>query len=282
MKRGGTVRPLAGQSSADGFTIVETLIVLAVTAVLLVSTMLFVSGRQRKTEFAVGIRQLQQDVQRSINEAASGYNGSRFTCSVVSGKPNIAVGTEAVAGTNNDCIFIGTLYVVEASGNLGINGQYIATYPLAAVRKYDTLLSGGETNADIVKKAWPTTNASALVKIKPTNGLTMTGAAIDGGSLATARVGFMVIYDIGQKEVSSQSMAMYQATVSTAGPAGLDYYITNFNGQRLVAFGRPFQLLRAEKVNMCFTDGEQSGLVTIGSNGGVNVGLEIKGNNTCA
>lgn len=57
---------------SQGFTIVETLIVLGVTGVMFLSTSLLVQGQIEKNRYQDSMRQLQQLVQNTINDTANG------------------------------------------------------------------------------------------------------------------------------------------------------------------------------------------------------------------
>lgn len=100
-----------------GFTVVETLIVLAVTSGLFVISAVVIQGKQSKTNFQIGTKALQQQLQQIINETASGYypNNSGFTCNVTP-SPNVTftnVGSEL--GQNTDCVFAGKVVVFNST-----------------------------------------------------------------------------------------------------------------------------------------------------------------------
>lgn len=124
---------MGGERSA-GFTIVETLIVLAVSALLAVSAMLLIGGRQSKTQFMVASNDLKQQIEQIINETRSGYypgNGD-FTCNgVLGGHPTILSGSKS-QGSNNGCIFLGKAMEFGVPDNAGDSDpdQTFATYPL--------------------------------------------------------------------------------------------------------------------------------------------------------
>jgi type II secretory pathway pseudopilin PulG len=61
------------QSNSRGFTIVETLIVLAVTGMMFLSTSLLVRGQIERNRYQDSMRQLQQLVQNTINDVGNGY-----------------------------------------------------------------------------------------------------------------------------------------------------------------------------------------------------------------
>lgn len=96
------------RKSQSGFTMVETLVVLAVTGALFAGAIVFVSGKQRNTEFAQAVGEVKSQVQQSINEVSSGYyaNNGRVKCSIFSSKPRI-IDSPTPHGSNEDCIFMG-------------------------------------------------------------------------------------------------------------------------------------------------------------------------------
>ncbi len=103
------------KSGQNGFTIVETLIVLAVTGILFVSAIMLVSGRQNKTEFSQAINNIKTQIDQTINEVSSGYypNNANFNCKNNSGTISIStppVGVPAnPQGGNEGCIFVGKI-----------------------------------------------------------------------------------------------------------------------------------------------------------------------------
>jgi len=117
MKKGGSTAANAG------FTIAETLIVLAVTGAMLLTAIMFVSGRQNKTEFQTSINDLQQQLQQIVNETASGHynNNSNFACNGVGALVVLGSGGNG-QGTNASCIFLGNaLQFGTGSGDLASN-----------------------------------------------------------------------------------------------------------------------------------------------------------------
>ncbi len=103
----------SGRHLSRGFTIVETMIYLAVTSLLLVSALGLVAGSQNKTEFNTAINQLNQQIGDVINNVANGYYANinnvatNWTCSGSSGTPSFSNTTGGGKGTNQGCIFVG-------------------------------------------------------------------------------------------------------------------------------------------------------------------------------
>ncbi|GEM_PF-868011 len=91
-----------------GFTIVEVLIVISITTAILLATLPFLFAQQSKAEFSVGIKQLANTIQKSINNVASGYfNPSQsYSCGIVPPPISIGSGTSSI-GSNEYCQFIG-------------------------------------------------------------------------------------------------------------------------------------------------------------------------------
>lgn len=104
MKKGGS------EAAKAGFTIVETMIVLAVTGSMLLIAVAFVSGRQNQTEFQTGINDLQQQLQQFANQTASGQytNDGSFGCDGTGSLVTLNA-SPTQQGSNKDCIFLGNI-----------------------------------------------------------------------------------------------------------------------------------------------------------------------------
>ena len=128
MKKGGY------RQLSHGFTMVEVLIVLAVTSSLLIVAMVIISGRLQRTEFAVGSRQIRQDIEKVFNEASSGFSGSRanFGCSgSTSGSAPVISSSAKSQGRNSSCVFLGKVIVL---GDYPIRQGTLRVIPLAGNR----------------------------------------------------------------------------------------------------------------------------------------------------
>lgn len=98
---------MKGGKTPQGFTVVETMIFLAVSTMLLISAVALISGKQRRAEFNVGIQEFQAQIRDIINDVSTGYYPYRsgVGCRVSGGALNFSVAGDQ--GTNSDCIFIG-------------------------------------------------------------------------------------------------------------------------------------------------------------------------------
>lgn len=94
-----------------GYTILEVIIVLAITGSLLLSAMTLISGQQRKTEFTTAARDFEHRIQDIFNDVETGYYASsgQLKCTndpPAYNGPTITAANTAL-GTNEGCIFLG-------------------------------------------------------------------------------------------------------------------------------------------------------------------------------
>lgn len=93
---------------AQGYTILEVMIFLAVSSALLVSALYLIGGQQQRTEFNQSARDIQSQVEDIMNNVASGFYArpTNFNCTANNTGPVITAGATPIGG-NSDCIFIG-------------------------------------------------------------------------------------------------------------------------------------------------------------------------------
>lgn len=129
-------------SRQAGFTIVETLIVLAITGALFLSAAIMISGRQAATQFSQGIHDVEAQVRQTMTEVSSGYypSGQAITCTSTgpNGGPLIrGIGAlQNTQGTNKDCIFLGRViqFAVANVDSTPTDPQLFNTYTLVGIR----------------------------------------------------------------------------------------------------------------------------------------------------
>jgi type II secretory pathway pseudopilin PulG len=103
----------------NGYTIVETLIVLAVTGAMFVVAAVMISGQVSRYQFRDGVLNSQNTVQSVINDVQTGY----FSLATSSSAPCNS-GDNTVPGDSN-CVYIGKIV------DFGVSGQ-VTTYPIIA------------------------------------------------------------------------------------------------------------------------------------------------------
>lgn len=116
-----------------GYTIIELLIVLAVTGVLFVTIAASVSGRQRRTEFAQSVNDIRSRIQDVINNVSTGYYYDKGGYACVDGGVVGPRFTPAAGGrgTNQECIYLGRVMHF----NVNSVPEDVYTYNIAGLRK---------------------------------------------------------------------------------------------------------------------------------------------------
>lgn len=301
-----------GDRSA-GFTIVETLIVLAVSGILAISAMVLVSGRQNKTQFQVAATSIKQQIEQLINETANGYYPSNndFTCSGSSGSVTITSAAGA-QGTNSTCIFLGKA-VAFGVGATGADRESFIVYPLVGKRFAGATSTEVSTFAQSkpLALAPSTTGVGNLSGIdystsyKTKNGLSLsyaeynertapTGAAPSGTVVSLGKSNYAVVAladQLGQYQAqpdgtlnsATQKLDLFEMdkragwAAFPAVPASSKIVVDYIN---LLGIDETKVI---ENLNVCFNSGttNQSALITISGRGQLAVTLKIYGSKDC-
>jgi prepilin-type N-terminal cleavage/methylation domain-containing protein len=288
-----------GGNQSAGFTIVETLIVLAVSSVLAASSLLLINGKQNRTEFQVAANNLKQQFEQLINETANGYYPTRgdFYCDGAGGTPVIkADSNNKQQGTNNSCIFLGkalafgipdsgkesfTVYPLVAKRNtlagsdvssfveakpIALASDGSSTYPAAADYgiKYQTR-SGLKLNyARYVVKTGPTTKTTIGGPGKTSAVLVFANSLGQYSDTQTSSVQKLELYD-------------YDLVSTWVNPATGVQTVQRINSGTI---DEANDILEAQ---LCFTSGgsNQSVLMSISGHGQLAVTTQIYGNKDC-
>jgi prepilin-type N-terminal cleavage/methylation domain-containing protein len=290
------VRKVRLMSRTHGFTIVETMIVLAVTGLLLSSAMIVISGKQNQAAFNQSIRQIQSQIQQRINEVATGYYANQGNIRCIGGGGVVtltqAAGTEQ--GANAGCIFLGKVMQFKVAST---DPEQFKTFSVAALQK------GGVGGAE------SSTLALAKPKAIAPPSADITGNTPDATETQTLQNGlttYRMWYNngAGNRTIGSVAFVMSLAQFSSNGAIAsgsqqidvvpiddgavkskLDQ--TQANMVDAINSGLPTATVinPTGGVFICFVSGgtNQSGLITIGNqNRQLSVKLDIKGNTTCS
>lgn len=132
LEKGGDLR------SNDGYTIVETLIVLAVTSMMFAAIVVSFNGRQARVEFSQAVRDYESMMQNIMSDVSKGYYSSEgYECYIDSGnhyKPTLKerlIPANNTTGTNGDCIFMGKILEPNGKSNFVhtiIGSRFAFTY----------------------------------------------------------------------------------------------------------------------------------------------------------
>jgi prepilin-type N-terminal cleavage/methylation domain-containing protein len=260
-----------------GYTIIEVMIVLAVSGALFVSAVLLINGRQQRTQFDQSIREVRSQIQQTVNEVSNGFypDFSNFTCTVTgSGPPTFALASGG-QGTNEGCIFLGKAIQFGVEGT---DPEEFRVLNIAGRQKS----SGGE-------------EAANLAQAQPR------AIALDGGANVTVDISTakLLLYGLETAWADAGVVAFTSSLSDVTSPSGGAIQQLNVSAVSGTTLGMSevgaVQALNgnlsgspqnpADGVQICFVSGgtDQSGLVTIGGSGGsLAVNLDIKSNRDCS
>lgn len=261
---------------AAGFTIVETLIVLAVTGLIFFSAVLAMQGKVGRTEFLQAINETQTQIQQIINDTANGYYplpSTAFSCdTTASGSIRISATGSQGQGEHSKCTFIGKVIQFRVQGT---NPEQYAVYSLVGLRCASGALGVCETPSTVgaarpialypYGSTVPTTIDASTVK-PLANGLRTRWIQYNGTN-NTGAVGFIAdpttlagsVYDVSKKSAGTQATTVHIVQG------------TALNQTRNAVVGRintPSNLRQPDDgVRICFDSpsGDQSGLIAIGA-----------------
>lgn len=264
-------------SPERGFTIVETMIVLAVMGALFLAAVIFVAGKQNQVEFTQAINDIQSVMQQSISQVGAGFytNTGNFTCTAA---PSLTLtsGTNN-QGSNTGCVFLGK---VVQFGVKNTDPQQYETYTIAGLQSGTDLPSSQPV---VIAPGVTTNNApsfpNASVSGALHNGLTVAWMKYNGTNIgAVAFVSGQGQYSGSQLLSGTQQVSLVPVlgtSLNSTSPSAVDD-INNHLASSPVA--------PSAGVQICFASGgtQQSGLMTIGSSGRqLSVTLQIKDGRSC-
>lgn len=102
-----------GGNSPLGYTIIEVMIVLAVSGTMFLIAANFISGKQGRTSFTAGVNETASRIQDVIEQVNDGhYTDKGLTCTAGT-PPTFAVSATPQQGANEQCVFLGKLMHFE-------------------------------------------------------------------------------------------------------------------------------------------------------------------------
>lgn len=273
-----------------GFTIIETLIVLAVSMALFLAAVILVAGQQRKVEFSQAVRDIQSNIQKTINEVSTGYySNPGFSCSASSSVTITAGSTPQ--GSNNGCIFLGKALQFAVNGT---DPQAYVTHVIAGLQDNTGTLASARPRA--IAPGQATNNAANFPNASTTdvlhNGLRAVSMSYTTGNSVVPIGAVAFLSELGDLDSSTgqllsgaQNVNVVPINNSASNNSPLSTTSTNVVdriNQQLLLSAPPVNPNGG--VQICFASGgtDQSGLVTIGGSGrSLSVKLDIKSTKDC-
>ncbi len=274
MKKRISHRPVRWQ---QGFTIVETMIVLAVTGLLFVSIATVIAGRQGKVQFQQAINEVKTELKQAMSEAQSGYYPSQenFTCRDAGPRLEFPSRTPGSAdqGTNDICVFLGKVVQFSSVSD----PQLYIIHSLAG--------RNGAENFD-TSKATVIPWTSDKKQLKSGLQARYMRARHGAGNYDVGAVAFVSSFGKNQGSgmmYGSQSLQIVAINHTRLSHSDTDTALINSNIKG--SYNRPEYLNPDGGVEICLESGtsRQSGLITIGGKGRMNaVTLAIKETPDCS
>lgn len=279
------VRTMSKQPA--GFTVVETMVVLAVTGALFVAIATTLSGRQNAAEFTHAIQSIQSQIQQTIDQVSQGFypNQSNFICTNGAGTVQLSAGSN-MQGTNQDCVFLGKVIQFAVKDT---NPEIYQVYTIAGLRNATAGAASPFSNASptVLGVSGDYTSYSTARSLE--YGLTAVWAKSVSTGATIGSVGFLM--EPGSLVSSSTSgYASGSQQVDLVALPGTDLHQFVSQAVPLIETALRDPSLAADApipsggVQICFASGgtNQSGLLTIGGSGRqLLVKLDIKSNKTC-
>lgn len=263
---------------ANGFTIIETLIVLAISGSMLVAVVAMISGQQGKTQFQQSINQVSQQIQQIIGDVSNGYYPvSNIFCSASGSSVSIIHSNGSSLGTNSDCVLVGK---VIQFNQIPDPQQYIV-YSMVGSRT-----GNGANPIAIAPGAYTYTNVPINTTVTSlANGLSLaytTYTDINGVPQARNSNAFGILTSpVSGSGVTDTSGAQQINIYAINGTRAVDDSPSNVDK---IDKNNPTNFVSVTSFSICLTSGttNQSGLITIGGGSRkLSVVLSIRSDKTC-
>jgi prepilin-type N-terminal cleavage/methylation domain-containing protein len=234
-----------------GYTIVEVMIVLAISGVMFVIAATFISGKEARTAFTSGTNDFSSQMQTTISQVVNGqFSDVALGCTVGA---SLSFSTSGNQGTNAPCVFVGKFLHFSESGD----ATKYEVFSLAGARDVTTLngpppvtpvLGGG---ADLTQQQLISQSLSVNSPIKVT----------DAAGVVHSTYGFGYVQSLGTSNGSGGFNSGGQ-TVGMVYASGLG---SNNADEATAAADITGTLLPAVSASVCLTDGTRYAQILVGS-----------------
>lgn len=239
------------QNSRLGFTIVETVLFIAISGVLFVVIYNSINGTIAKSQFNEAARDLQTKLQLHFNETLNGISdGATNDCVVGSGSITFPASGNTVVGDNKNCLTLGKLITVRSTG---------IDVELLAGRR----LEGSELDRDnttLIQESYPTVYKNGTARAPQTteyrwdSAVTSNHINIVGNGGALDLAGNPMTFAFVRSPRSGTVL-----TIGYSDSSIIDYNsTTNTYDTSLIAYDA--------KVDICLSKEDNHAIITVGNN----------------
>lgn len=238
--------PLKLKAQHKGYTIVEVMIVLAVSGFMFVIAASFINGKQARASFTSGANEMASRIQGTIDEVNDGrFSDIKLRCfldgtSVKVEDPDVS----SQQGNNAPCVFMGKFMHFNLDGNTS---------------KYETFLLAGQRLPDDVSDP----HITPVISSTGTLNLTTTSAIPQGLTVKYVKINGSTYYGLGFMRDPADGTRMsviYGLSSPNQSQAQAVATINNSSS-------RPSILSPSQIATLCITDGTRYGTITVGEDG---------------
>lgn len=260
---------LGGQNTKMplGYTIVEVIIVLAISGMMFLIAANFINGKQEHTAFVQGTNDMVNQLQNIVNDVTDGhYSDIPIYCQGTSAAVTFPSGTPPSQGSNQSCVFWGKMMSFYGAAQ---PTQY-QLFSLAASRSLTGGLPAGGTgavsaipgltiNGTIPQSLYIPNTSTGKVKVVRATGGTVTSYSIgftQGLGATTTLSDGSTTYQSGTQDVG----LVYDSALSAPATNYVTPNTENSSGSKVKGtFIRP-----AKSATICLSDGTRYARIFIG------------------
>lgn len=287
---------MKGGKTPLGYTIVEVMIVLAVSGMMLVIAGQFIQGKQARTAFTQGVNEMASRLQTTINEVVNGqYTDIQLYCTMNynaldPNRNSISVSTTPPAVNKKNCTYVGKfLHFVQAGRPSGDAEAQYEVFTLAAGRldnssppKPITNLAYSGVGPVIDLTSSPANLMLTRQETTPFN-LLVRRMEVDG---STTRYGIGFIQELGSDNGTGsgykngpQTVRLYSAVPLTRDQTTEQAATRIKPPSGALATG----LQPTKRAVICLSDGNRFAELIVGDNGNaLSVNVNMRGTDSCA
>jgi len=243
-----------------GYTIIEVMIVLAVSGVMFVIASNFISGKQERSSFTAGVNEMASEIQDVVEQVSDGrYSDIPVNCQynyVIQKIDLSGIPTPLTQGTNSSCVFLGKIIRIPTGANFNSYSVIsLAGGRLSSTQASSSANAGSPSPIDSLTTTQTIPqNLITSSQFKPN---TITAYDSNGARSSTSAFGF--IQSQGALDATTGSFQSGSQTINLI-------YINNLDPSSLYNQTNNSNLAAASKVDICLTDGTQLAKLTVGTN----------------